>query len=176
MEILTSTKGFLLNYKKIQISLDSEDTKADVAIYSKPSATVTSNENKVFSTPGEYEVKNCMIDGIVFDENQTAFSILADDIRVGYISELTNQLTDSQIESFAAVDILIVPITTDDKGEITTKVIGQIEPKIIIVHSFNQEDLKSFSSEFGKESEKLTKFKITKKDLHESDQQRLIVL
>lgn len=176
MEILKSSSpnSYLLNFKNISVGLNTEDKKLDVGLFTDKKERANS-EVKVFDSPGEYEVKNCMIDAIDLEQNNVAFSIFADDIRVGFIGKLEGQLTDNQVESFAAVDILLLPIV-GEKAAITNKVVTQIEPKIIIVHSFKDDDLKGFISEFGKDSEKLTKLKVTSKELIDSDQQRLIII
>ena len=176
MEILKSTKtGFLLNFKNITVCLNDEDKKADVILFTELKNLTSTQETKIFDSPGEYEVKNCMIDGIAIGKNNTAYSIISEDLRIGFINKIDSQLSDDQIEAFAAVDVLILPIV-GDKAEVTTKIVSQIEPKIIIAHDYNDDSLKLFIAKFGKDSEKVPKFKVSSKDLSDSEQQRLVVI
>jgi len=167
--------GFYLSSKSIDVAINSLSEKADVALMSKKTENLSGSKPILFDSPGEYEVKTCMIDAIPLGKGNCGFSVLADKIRVAYISDVTTTLTDQQLEAFASVDVLILPVI-GEKSEVTTKIINQVEPSIVIPHNYTDEQLKVLSAEFGSEQETLAKFKITKKELIENDQQRLIVL
>jgi|GEM_PF-1104688 len=167
--------GFYISSKSIDLAINSRSEKADVVLMPSRAQSPAGSKPILFDSAGEYEVKSCMIDAIPLAKGICGFSVFIDKMRVAYISDITTTLTDQQLEAFASVDILIVP-AVGEKSEITTKIINQIEPSIVIPHNYTAEQLKVLSAEFGSEQETLQKFKITKKELLETEQQRLIVL
>lgn len=94
--------------------------------------------------PGEYEVKEVFIQGIPsFHDDKdgkekgtnTIYVIEAEDMRFCHLGDIgQKQLTDEQLEKIDGVDVLMVPVG----GEFTvssaeaSKIISQIEPKIVI--------------------------------------------
>jgi len=94
--------------------------------------------------PGEYEVKGVFIQGIpsFHDDKEgkergqnTIYVIEAEDMRFCHLGDLgQNQLTDEQLEKIDSVDVLMIPVGgeyTIDSSE-AQKIIGQIEPRIVI--------------------------------------------
>ncbi len=167
--------GFYLSSKMIDIAVNSMSEKADVVLMPSHAEKPKGVQAILFDSPGEYEVKSCMIDAIEVGASSCGFSVISEDIRVAYLGEVKEVLTDSQLEAFAAVDILILPVV-GEKAEVTTKIINQIEPKVIIPHHYTSDQLKVLAAEFGSEQETVQKCKLTRKELTESEQQRLIVL
>src|SRR3989338_1496000 len=104
--------------------------------------------------PGEYEIKGVFVQGISsFHDNKegkergvnTIYTIEAEDMRFCHLGDLgQKELTDEQLESIGHVDILMIPVG----GEYTisaseaAKVIGQIEPKIVIPMHYELPKLK----------------------------------
>ncbi|MDO8530082.1 MAG: MBL fold metallo-hydrolase [bacterium] len=94
--------------------------------------------------PGEYEIKGVFVHGIdsYHDETQgkergksTIYTIEAEDMRFCHLGDLgQKELTDEQLESIGHVDVLMIPVG----GEFTissseaAKIVGQIEPKMVI--------------------------------------------
>ncbi len=94
--------------------------------------------------PGEYEIKGIFVQGIdsFHDEKEgkergrnTIYTIEAEGIRFCHLGDLgQKELTDDQLESIGHVDVLMIPVG----GEFTissseaTKIVGQIEPKMVI--------------------------------------------
>ncbi len=178
MEITKTNKNhFYIVTRSINISLEDMNPKADAVLFSDHQKDKVNKVGGlvVFDSPGEYEVKNCMIDAIDIAKDNTAFSVLSEGIRVAYLASIEDVLTDLQLEAFASVDILLVPVKSDKTGTVT-KVISQIEPKVVIPHSYSPDELKAFIDELGQEQEKSTKFKVQKKELIDVDQQRLVVI
>ncbi|MEI8072580.1 MAG: MBL fold metallo-hydrolase [Candidatus Saccharibacteria bacterium] len=177
MEIIkTKNNGFLISSKAIDVAIDSPDDKSDVSLNSAPQPDAPKSDSIVFDSQGEYEVKSCMIDAIPVIDGKCGFSLITEGVRAAYLPEDVKEvLSDDQVEAFSTVDILIVPVI-GEKAEITTKIINQIEPKIIIPHSYKEEQLKLLAAEFGSDYESVSKFKISKKELSETEQQRLVVL
>lgn len=96
------------------------------------------------SGPGEYEVKGVFVQGIPsFHDDQngkvkgqnTIYTIEAEDMKICHLGDIgQKELTDEQIDKIGTVDVLMIPVG----GEYTissveaTKIISQIEPKIVI--------------------------------------------
>ena len=94
--------------------------------------------------PGEYEIKGVFIKGIdsYHDDSEgkdrganTIYTIETDEVRFCHLGDLgQKQLTDEQVEKIGSVDVLMIPVgggyTID--GHEAVKIIGQIEPKIVI--------------------------------------------
>ena len=60
--------------------------------------------------------------------------------RVCHLSGLDKELTDGQIESLSDIDILLIDIgITEDSNEIASKIVNQIEPRIVIPIGYNPE-------------------------------------
>jgi L-ascorbate metabolism protein UlaG (beta-lactamase superfamily) len=112
--------------------------------------------------PGEYEVKGVFVQGIPsFHDDvegkergaNTIYIIEAEDMRFCHLGDLgQKQLTDEQLEKIDVVDILMIPVGgtyTIDSSE-ASKIISQIEPKIIIpMHS---DSFDKFLKTMGKNS------------------------
>lgn len=178
MEITKTDKNnFFIVTKSINAALEHMAPKADVVMFSAPQKDKVNKVDGVvvFDSAGEYEVKNCMIDAISLGLGITSYSILSEGIRLAYLPSADDVLTDAQIEAFASVDILLIPVA-GEKASGTIKIIGQIEPKVIVPHSYSPEELKMLTDELGREQEKTAKLKIAKKELTETEQQRLVVI
>jgi L-ascorbate metabolism protein UlaG (beta-lactamase superfamily) len=94
--------------------------------------------------PGEYEVKGVFIQGIssFHDDKEgkergqnTIYVFEAEELRFCHLGDLgQKQLTDEQLEKIDRVDVLMIPVggeyTID--SSVAQKIIGQIEPKIVI--------------------------------------------
>jgi len=143
-----------------QISVsNSRDHSADIVInpLREEKAEVlllTSKDNKIRTTkgesfiiegPGEYEVKEVFIQGIASSQN-TIYVFEAEGIRFCHLGDLgQKELTDEQLEKIGQIDILM--ISTGDEAQ---KIIGQIEPKIVI--PMNYENVAKFLKTMGKNS------------------------
>lgn len=138
----------------------------------------------IIDGPGEYEKMGVAVKGILsYHDNEegkerglnTIYTIKAEEMTVCHLGDLgQNELTNEQIESIGDVDILMIPIggTYTLNYEKAIKVIGQIEPKIIIPMHYKIKDLKieldgpeKFVKELGLAPEKTDKYKIVKKNL-----------
>lgn len=98
----------------------------------------------VIDGPGEYEVKGVFVQGISSfrDDVQgkerglnTIYTIEVENIRFCHMGEFgQKQLTDEQLEAIGRCDILMIPVggKYTINGAEALKIIGQIEPKIVI--------------------------------------------
>ncbi len=141
----------------------------------------------VIDAEGEYSFKDVYIEGIgsYHDDEKgalrglnTIFAIRSEDLTICHLGDLGHILSEKQIDAIGEIDILMVPIggtyTLDAKQ--AEKVIGQIDPKIIIpmhykVPGLNVEIAKGeeFAKELGLEVEKgVTKFSVKAGDLKDT--------
>ena len=150
----------------------------------------------LISGPGEYEVKGVFIQGIdsFHDDSQgaergknTIYTIEAEDIRLCHLGDFgQKQLTDDQLEKIGTVDILMIPVggTYTIDGSEATKVIGQIEPKVVIpMHyelpglKFKLDNVSKFLKAMGKNSiEPQDKFTIKASALPKERDMEIVVL
>lgn len=144
----------------------------------------------VVDTPGEFEFKETFIYGIPsYHDNSkgsemgpnTIYRIEMDGMSIGHLGDLGHTLESEHLERLEGVDILMIPIggTYTIDGKEATKVINQIEPRIVIPMHYNIKGLKLakkidgydvFCKEIGAcPKEEVSKLKITKKDLPQED-------
>jgi L-ascorbate metabolism protein UlaG (beta-lactamase superfamily) len=155
--------------------------------------TNLSPEPFVVSGPGEYEVKGVMIYGIpAFHDDQegaergdiTMFLIESEGIWLAHLSDLGQKtLEDSQLEQLRDVDVLMTPVggTFTINAKEASKIISQVEPRVVIPMHYNLPGLKfksgakldgvdKFIKEEGIKSEEIEgKLKINKKDLPQDE-------
>lgn len=129
--------------------------------------------------PGEYEIKGVFVQGITsfHDDKEgkergtnTIYTVESEGIRFCHLGDFgQKQLTDEQLERIGPVDILMIPVGgvyTISSSE-AQKIVGQIEPKIVIPMHYELPKLKfkldgvgKFLKSMGKNSvqaqEKLT--------------------
>lgn len=98
----------------------------------------------IITGPGEYEVGGVFIKGIqsFHDDAQgkergrnTMYALEAEGIRWCHLGDLgQKQLTDEQVNTIGSVDVLMIPVggTYTIDGHEAVKIIGQIDPKIVI--------------------------------------------
>lgn len=152
-------------------------------------------EGDPFIVPGagEYEVKGVRIQGIqtFHDAKQgkergtnTMFVIEIDGIFVLHCGDLGHELTTEQMEDLPDIDIMLVPVggvyTID--AATAVKVVGQVEPKVIIPMHYKIPGLKydlgsveDFLHASGKSSvTPVSKYSVTKDKL--PDNEELVVL
>ena len=137
------------------------------------------SEPFLINTPGEYEVNGIVIRGVdTFHDTEdgkklghnTAYVLSLENINLCHLGDFgEKELRPVTQESFGEVDILFVPVDGGNVLEVenATKVINQIEPKIVIpMHYDSQKKLDIFLKEMGKEKIKpIEKFSFKKKDI-----------
>jgi L-ascorbate metabolism protein UlaG (beta-lactamase superfamily) len=138
----------------------------------------------VIDTPGEYDVKGVMAQGIeTFHDNKNGverggnivYRIGMDDLTLVHLGDLGHILTDEQLEQLDKIDVLFIPVggkfTLDAK--LAVEVIGQLEPRIVIPMHYKLpgsketelDAVEKFIKELGVEPKREEKLKISKKDL-----------
>ncbi|HLC99942.1 MAG TPA: MBL fold metallo-hydrolase [Patescibacteria group bacterium] len=142
----------------------------------------------VITTPGEYEVKNTFVYGFPIPAGKgegSIFRIEAEDLVIAHLGALTKPLENGEIEVLEEADILLVSV--GGNGNLTydsaVTLISEIEPRIVIPHSYHIKGLKAkadpiekFLKEFGvKTPETTDRYKISRKDLP-ADEVKVILL
>ena len=105
--------------------------------------------------PGEYEIKGVFIKGIsAFHDNSQGkergkvaiYIFEAEGIRFCHLGDLGQaQLTDEQLEEIGSIDVLMIPVGGEGytvSGQEASKIIFQIEPKIVIPMHYELPHLK----------------------------------
>lgn len=148
--------------------------------------SAVSGEPMIFDSSGEYEIKDSSFEGIKgehggSEENEkagnTIFVFEIDDLKFCHLGDQGTELSAEQLEKIDGIDIVFVPVggtfTIDSEG--ASKVISQIEPKIVIPMHYGTKDgkikldgVQKFMHEMGvSDISPLPRLKIFKKDLPE---------
>jgi len=156
--------------------------KADLIILNNSTANSQAKkdikEGFIIDGPGEYESKGVFVLGIQTKDNHLIYQIELEDIKIGYLGEINQNLTDSEIERIDNVDVLIVPVGGKKNtlsSETAAEIIREIEPKIVIPSCYQVPGLKvqldpveKFLKEMGvKKMDAEDKIRLTKKELPE---------
>jgi L-ascorbate metabolism protein UlaG (beta-lactamase superfamily) len=168
---------------------------ADVIISSNPTLDWCNNFSSIsgnpfiISGPGEYDIKDIFIIGAGAENKElgqnTIYSIEVESIRIAFFGPIQQtSLTDEQKETLEGSDIVLIPVGGRQilDYEFATKIANQLEPFIIIPHSYktpglelNLEKLDKFLQEMGGKHTEEEKLTLKKKDLV-GEQTSLIVL
>ncbi len=149
----------------------------------------------VVDGPGEYEVKGVFVQGIesFHDDDQgkerglnTIYVIETEGMRFCHMGDFgQRELTNEQIEKIGSVDILMIPV--GGKYTITSseaiKVIGQIEPKVVIPMHYalpklgvDLDGVDTFLKAMGKTIEPQDKFTVKVSTLPKDRDMEIVVL
>jgi len=171
--------------KKLKLSADIVLITHDHADHNNAEAvSLKSSKPDIINNPGEYEIKGVFIEGIdsYHDEEKgktrgqnTIYTINLEKIKICHLGDLGQpELIDQQLERIGEVDVLMVPVggnfTIDAVG--ATKVINQIEPKIVIPMHYKMggvdldiAPVEEFLKQEGESVEPIDSLKISEKDL-----------
>lgn len=162
------------------IGLKARKIEADILLVSREHCDIKAIKGSPFfiNGPGEYEIKKVFIQGIPGASKETAttiYTIETEGMRICYLSELRQkELSSDQLEKIGNIDILIIPIGGGRviDGNAASKIVAQIEPKIVIPMLYQIPGLKekletvhSFLKIMGAKFEPLNKLSIKKKSL-----------
>lgn len=101
------------------------------------------NQPRMVSRPGEYEISNVLIIGIgSFHDGEsgknrgknTIYLMDIDEISICHLGDLGHVLSPEQLEEIAKVDILLIPVggVSTINASIAAEVVRQLEPKIVL--------------------------------------------
>lgn len=140
----------------------------------------------VIMGPGDYEVKEIFIRGIMLDTQisgknfiNTVYSLSVDNINIAFLGVLSNgDISKDVREIIDGPDILFVPVS--GVGSISpkesAKLASSLEPKMIIPMDYDDVSLKTFLKEIGEEkAEVVDKLTLKRKDL-EGKEGEVVVL
>jgi len=168
---------------------------ADVIISSNPQLDWCNNFSSIsgspflISGPGEYDIKGAFIIGTPADNKElgpiTIYSIEVEGIRIAFVGPIRqSQLTDEQKETFEGSDIVLIPVGGKQilDFEVGAKIANQLEPFIVIPHSYKTtglslslDKLDKFLQEMGGKHTEEEKLTLKKKDLA-GEQTSLVIL
>jgi L-ascorbate metabolism protein UlaG (beta-lactamase superfamily) len=145
--------------------------------------SVMKNEDYlVLDSAGEYEIRESEFVGVeAFHDDKngeergkvTMFTMEVDGIKIAHLGDLGVELKSAQIEKLDGVDILMVPVGGIKviDAETAVKVIGQIDPKIVLPMHFGPTvntpfaPVENFFKVMAVTPEPQDKLKVTVKDL-----------
>lgn len=146
----------------------------------------------LINDPGEYDVKGITVTGIPLKQDEgekiryvTAYLIESEDIKIlnlTHIREFT--MSKDDLDGLGNIDILILPVGGNSvmTAKDASKVVHEIEPKIVIPSHYATDGLKLpydkleiFVKEMGGKSETLEKLMLKKKDLPEENMKLTIL-
>ncbi len=115
-----------------------EAPSADFALSSTPALEAQNyhDQARLFSWPGEYEVKGVAVHAYPTaandknTQNPLLFIIYTDDSKICYIPEIKEELHSDLIEEIGGIDLLVFPAAGSDKVWHAT--LEEIEPKAIL--------------------------------------------
>ncbi len=146
----------------------------------------------VINGPGDYEVKEVFIKGIISDalisdkkHINTIYSFLLDNINIAFLGALSNpEISKEAHEAIDNPDILFIPIGGKNvsreinllDAKSSAKLALELEPKLIIPMSYDNNTLKMFLKEIGEDkAEVVDKLTLKLKDL-EGKEGEIIIL
>ncbi len=146
---------------------------------------IATKETFFINSPGEYELRDIFIQGISsFHDKEkgkerglnTIYTVETEEIKLCHLGDFgQEELTDEQLRNIGEIDVLMIPvggIYTIDAKE-ATKVISQIEPRIVVPMHYKIPGLKTKLDDLGvflkaignKEAKPEEKISIQKKSL-----------
>lgn len=147
----------------------------------------------IIDQSGEYEIKGVFVTGIPSYHDGKEGQDRGENIIYRYdieglilvhLGDLGHDLSDNQLDKLGNVDILMIPVggTYTLNASAASKVVRQIEPRIVIPMHYKAEKLKlkldsvnAFRKEMGGQAETEKKLKITKSNLP-SEETKLTIL
>jgi len=209
-KIQTKEKNILINpFGPKEAGLKGPNLRAEIVILSNSAdyeraIRAFPPETFLIYGPGEYEISDMVIDGIgCVDKNKinTVFRFEIEKVKIGFLAELGRLLKEEEIEKFNGIDLLLIPVggpidpksrtfkgQTLLKAEEAVKLIGQLEPKVVIPYYYQISGLKpghdkklgsldKFLHLLGlKPSQAAEKLKISARDLAGNKKLELIIL
>ncbi|NCN52940.1 hypothetical protein GW950_00570 [Candidatus Wolfebacteria bacterium] len=140
---------------------------------------------------GEYEIKGISIKGFPLQKEssenfiKTVYRVEAENISLGFLGHLSDQLPADALEILNDVNVLFVPAAGKPFIDQTklTKLLKQIKPRIVVGSFFKvpklkrtTEDFKKLVNETGLKLEQLEKLSIRKKEVTDQKGTKFVVL
>ncbi len=122
---------------------------------------VAKKDTFVIDSPGEYELRGIFMQGIpsFHDKKKgkergknTIYTIESEDVRVCHLGDFgQDELTDEQLKDIGEIDVLMIPVggVYTINSQEATKIISQVEPRIVIPMHYQIPGLKVKLSDLG---------------------------
>lgn len=138
-----------------------------------PQDNYTQTSHTEIIGPGEYEISGVKVKGAKTKESgkkelKSCFRVVIDDIKLGFLGNISEEPDEDALEVLSDVDILFIP-----SNKVGARLVKTIEPKIVIP---GWGDPQSVKSEFGQEVEPQDKLTIKRKDVELIQGTKLVIL
>jgi len=159
----------------------------EVVLYTrgvKESITISGNPF-ILDTAGECETHGVLVTAIPgHDDGQYFLRVDVEQMSLVHLGNAKQPLTDEQLESLGNIDILCIPVGSDDcyDPEEAVKVVNSIEPRVVIPIMHKSEnnpqakEVELFLKEMGVQNGEIEKKVILKKNNLPEEETRVIVL
>jgi L-ascorbate metabolism protein UlaG (beta-lactamase superfamily) len=140
----------------------------------------------VITGPGDYEIKEIFIKGVLSDALiaakkyiNTIYLFSLDNINIAFLGALSDsEFSKESREAINSPDILFIPV--GGKGMLdakaSAKLASSLEPKLIIPMDYDESALKAFLKELGEEkAEVVDKLTLKKKDLDNKEGEVIVL-
>ena len=147
-----------------------------------------SGEHFDITDPGDYDIKSVAVSGFPLKQEKgyiTVFLIETEDMRVLNLTHIKDwNMKEDEIEALGDIDILILPVGGNSvlSASAASKVVNELEPKIVIPSHYKMKDLildldslEKFVKEMGGKKEDMEKLTVKKKELPEEGT-KLVIL
>ncbi|MDP2641495.1 MAG: MBL fold metallo-hydrolase [Candidatus Yanofskybacteria bacterium] len=169
------------------IKLSPQEADILLVTHGKPETKGVKGTPILFSTPGEYEVKDIFIQGIGETNGNVIYTMEAEGMKVCHLGAIQQQeLTSGQIEKIGTVHVLFIPVGGGDTidAQEAARMVSQLEPAVVIPMRYAIPGLKEklgtveqFLKTMGvKEGEPQQKVILKQKDVEGEEEMKLIVL
>lgn len=159
----------------------------DIFLFTKKEKQNLKNQGFCISGPGEYEIKEIYIKGFESSPLKTFYIIETEEIRICHLGLLEKEeFLSSEVEEIGDIDILFLPVGSGESldAKRAIKIMGQIEPRIVIPINYKKDKekselkgIKEFLDILGiKKPESVPKLSIKKKMILELEELKVIIL
>lgn len=138
------------------------------------------------SDPGEYEIKDALVQGIQdraldvgVKERAIIYRITVEGLSVAFLGQLKRKLTDYEVEELGSIDILLLPVGGGEvmDSKLASETISTIEPRIVVPLHYDLPGIKTklanvdtFCKALGVcKRQDANRLKVTKKELPVDD-------
>ncbi|MFA5186066.1 MAG: MBL fold metallo-hydrolase [Patescibacteria group bacterium] len=165
--------------------------EADILLLSHQDSKRFSLENVqgtpyTISDPGEYEIKDALVQGIqdrALDvgekERPIIYRITVEGLSLAFLGQLKRKLTDYEVEELGQIDILLLPVGGGEvmDSKMASETISTVEPRMVVPLHYDLPGIKTklahvdtFCKALGVcKRQDANKLKITKKELPTED-------
>ena len=182
---VSPTKGIKCQVSDFSLVVDPEKgSKADIVLRTRTETPIpdfySAGTPSEIIGAGEYEIAGTKVLGIQLSQESTAkevrtiYVVSMDEIRLCFLGDLRNDLSEDTLDALGEVDILFVPSPSKDyDGKKIAALVKQIEPHVIIPSM--DKDIDQLAKDLGQKPEKMEKFVTKKKELIEMNSKMIVI-